>query len=156
MKALLRKWLPLPWLLRARRLCYLPLEVGDRLLGRYDPSLPPRWLRFVGGGDFATVGQRFVGHFRELAGLRPDEDVLEVGCGAGRIARALTGHLVGGSYRGLDVVADAVAWCRRAITPNFPQFRFDHADVRNGGYNPRGRRGAAAFTFPYAGASFDF
>src|SRR5262245_4056894 len=117
MRALLRRWLPLPWLLRARRLCYWPLELGDRLLGRHDPSLPPRWLRFVGTGDFHTVGARFLQHCRELADLRPDEAVLEVGCGAGRIARALTGHLgSAGRYEGLDVVADAVRWCRRVLT----------------------------------------
>jgi SAM-dependent methyltransferase len=157
MKALLRRLLPLPWLLKARRLCYLPLELRDRLLGRHDPSLPPRWLRFVGGGDFATVGERFVGHFRELAGLRPDEDVLEVGCGAGRIARALARYLgPGGSYAGLDIVADAVRWCRRALARTRPHFRFDHADLYHGGYNPAGRGRAAEFTFPYPDAAFDF
>ena len=59
MRALLRRWLPLPWLLRARRLWYWPAEVRDRLRGR-DPALPPRWLRFVGGGDFVAVGERFL------------------------------------------------------------------------------------------------
>src|SRR4051794_37378708 len=143
MKALLRKLLPLPWLLRARRLCYLPIELGDRLLGRHDPSLPPRWLRFVGGGGFVAVGARFLEHFRELAGLGPGGDVLEVGSGAGRIARALAGYLgPGGSYCGFDVVADAVRWCRRAIGRGRPNFRFDHADLYNGGYNPAGRRRA--------------
>jgi SAM-dependent methyltransferase len=157
MRTLFRRLLPLPWLLRARRLCYLPLEWGDRLLGRHDPSLPPRWLRFVGGGDFAAVGQRFLTHFRKLAGLRPGEDVLEVGCGAGRIARALAGYLgPRGSYRGFDVVADAIRWCKRSITRAHPNFRFHHADLRNGGYNPAGRGRAAQYTFPYADAAFDF
>jgi SAM-dependent methyltransferase len=157
MRAWLRRCLPLPWLLRARRLCYLPLEVGERLLGRRDPSLPPRWLRFVGGGDFTTIGARFLAHFRRLARLAPDEDVLDVGCGVGRIARALAGYLgPGGSYEGFDVIADAVRWCRASVAPLHPRFRFRHADVRNGGYNPRGRRPAAEFVFPYADASFDF
>ncbi len=157
MRGLLRKLVPLPWQLRARRLWYLPLELRDRLLGRFDPSLPPRWLRFVGGGDFAAVGARFVRHFRELAGLRPDEDVLEVGCGAGRIARALAGCLgPRGSYRGFDVVAPAVRWCRRSITAGHPNFTFDHADLYHAGYNPRGRHEAASFTFPYRDGAFDF
>jgi SAM-dependent methyltransferase len=157
MRTLLRRLLPLPWLLRARRLCYMPLEWGERLLGRYDPSLPPRWLRYVGGGDFAAVGQRFLKHFRELARLRPDDAVLEIGCGAGRIARALAGYLGRrGSYRGFDVVADAVRWCRRTLARAHPSFRFDHADLHNGGYNPAGRGRAADFIFPYADAVFDF
>ena len=157
MRALLRRVLPLPWLLRARRICFVPLELSDRLLGRHDPSLPPRWLRFVGGGDFVTVGARFVRHFRELAGLGPDEDVLEVGCGAGRIARALAGYLSAhGSYRGFDVVADAIHWCRRTFAVAHPNFHFDHADLYNGGYNPTGRQRAVDYTFPYADAAFDF
>lgn len=157
MRAWLRRWLPLPWLLRARQFCYLPLEVGRRLLGRHDPSLPPRWLQFVGGGDFTTIGDRFLGHCRQLAHLLPDEDVLDVGCGVGRIARALTGYLGPyGSYEGFDIVADAVRWCRRSITSRHPNFRFRHADVRNGGYNPRGRHTAVEFNFPYPDASFDF
>src|SRR5437870_3110867 len=69
MRAFLRRCLPLPWLLRARRLCYLPLELGQRLLGGYDPSLPPRWLRFVGGGDFATIGDCLLAHCGRL--VRP-------------------------------------------------------------------------------------
>ena len=40
-----------PWLLvRARRLCALPLELADRLVGRGGPLRPPRWLHRVGGG----------------------------------------------------------------------------------------------------------
>jgi SAM-dependent methyltransferase len=157
MRGLLRKLLPLPWQLRARRLWYWPLELGERLLGRHDPSLPPRWLRFVGGGDFTTIGARFVRHFRELAGLRPDEDVLEVGCGAGRIARALAGYLgPRGSYRGFDIVAPAIHWCRCSLGAAHPNFHFDHADLFHGGYNPTGRHEAAAFTFPYEERAFDF
>ncbi len=157
MRTWLRQVLPLPWLLRVRQLGYLPLELSDRLLGKHDPSLPPRWLRFVGGGDFATVGARFVRHFRELADLRPDEDVLEVGCGVGRIARALAGYLAAhGSYHGFDVVADAIRWCRRTIAAAHPNFHFDHADLYNGGYNPTGRQRAADYTFPYRDSAFDF
>ncbi|MCI0465170.1 MAG: class I SAM-dependent methyltransferase [Gemmataceae bacterium] len=156
MRALWRRWLPLPWLLRARRLWFWPLELRDRVLGRHDPSLPPRWLRFVGTGDFHTVGARLLGHCRELAQLRPDEDVLEVGCGAGRLARALTGYLTpAGSYEGFDVVADAVRWCRRALSARHPNFRFRHADIHNGGYNPTGRQRALDFVFPYPDRSFD-
>jgi SAM-dependent methyltransferase len=153
----MRTLLPLPWRLRARQVCYLPLELRDRLLRRADPLLPPRWLRFVGGGDFATVGARFLRHFRRLAQLRPEEAVLDVGCGVGRIALPLTGYLGhGGSYDGFDVVPAFVRWCRRVITPQFPHFRFHHADVHNPAYNPRGRCRAGEFAFPFGDAAFDF
>ena len=47
--------------------------------------LPPWWLRDVGGGDFKAAGQEFLRLFIELAGLQPDERVLDIGCGSGRI-----------------------------------------------------------------------
>jgi SAM-dependent methyltransferase len=144
-----------PWLLvQARRLCCGPLELAARLLGG---GRPPRWLHPVGGGDFDTVGARFLGHFRTLAGLLPDEAVLDVGCGVGRMALPLTGYLSPpGSYRGFDVAPAAVRWCRRRITPVFPHFQFSHADVHNPAYNPAGRTRAEKFTFPYPDGVFDF
>jgi SAM-dependent methyltransferase len=156
MKSLLRRLVPPAWQMQARRLCYLPLEARDWLLGRRG-LLPPRWLRVAGAGDFVTIGRRLAGHFRELAALRPGEDVLDVGCGAGRVALALLDYLgERGSYHGFDVLRPAVRWCQRNITPGHPNFRFDHADVRNGGYNPVGRFRATEFHFPYPDASFDF
>ena len=54
---------------------------------------PPWWLRDVGGGDFRAVGQKFLHLFTELADLQPDERVLDIGCGCGRIAFPLTEYL---------------------------------------------------------------
>lgn len=148
--------MPSAFWLRLRRWWLLPLELGDCLRGRRDPLLPPRWLRLAAGGDFTAVGDRVLTHCRELADLRPTDRVLEVGCGVGRIARALATYLEPpGSYDGFDVVASAVRWCQRHLTPRYPHFRFQHVDLRNGGYNPRGRLRAEDFAFPHADASFD-
>jgi hypothetical protein len=46
--------------------------------------LPPKALR-RGGGDFVEVGQEFLRHFVKIGRLQPDEDVLDMGCGVGRI-----------------------------------------------------------------------
>jgi SAM-dependent methyltransferase len=152
----LRRLLPADVWLRLRQVWLLPLELGDRWRGRGGPLLPPRWLRLAAGGDFTSVGDRFLGHCRDLAGLLPTERVLEVGCGAGRVARALTTFLSPeGAYHGFDVLAPAIHWCQRHVTPRFPQFRFQHVDLRNGGYNPRGRLRAEDFRFPHADDSFD-
>lgn len=152
----LRSLLPDTVWLTLRQLWLLPLELGDRLRGRRDPLLPPRWLRLAAGGDFTAVGTHFLAHCRELAGLQPTDRVLEVGCGVGRIARALTTYLTPpGAYHGFDVLAPAVHWCQRHVTPCFPHFEFRHVDLCNGGYNPRGRLRAEEFAFPYADSSFD-
>jgi len=153
----MRPRVPLPLLLRLRQARYLPLEWWDRLRGRHDPLMPPRWLQFVGGGDFATIGQRFVEHFKQLAALEPEERVLDVGCGVGRIASALTGYLKPpGSYCGFDVVHEGIEWCQRVVTSQHPRFQFLHADVFNAAYNPLGSRSASEYPFPYEDAAFDF
>lgn len=153
----MRPRVPLPVLMRLRQARYLPAEWWDRLRGRHNPLIPPRWLRFVGGGEFGTVGRRFLDHFQRLAGLRSDEQVLDVGCGVGRIAAALTEFLKPpGSYCGIEIVRAGIEWCRRALTARHPHFQFEHADLFNAAYNPRGSQSATTFVFPYADGAFDF
>lgn len=136
---------------------YALADAVDALLGRRPDLVPPRRLMFMGTPDYVAVGDEFLGHFRALGGLEPFHRVLDVGCGIGRMARALTSFLdERGSYDGFDVDARGVAWCRRNVSARFPRFRFRHVDVRNDRYNPRGRVSPADFRFPYADASFDF
>jgi ubiquinone/menaquinone biosynthesis C-methylase UbiE len=117
---------------------------------------PPRRLSYVGRGDFARVGEEFLGHFRELGGLAPGDDVLDVGCGIGRMAIPLTAYLDGGSYRGFDVGKEMIRWCQRNVTPRHPSFEFAWAPVYNSKYNPFGDLDGAGFRFPYDDDSFDF
>ena len=109
----------------------------------------------VGAGDFAQVGEEFLGHLVELCGLRPGERVLDAGCGIGRLARPLSAYLGrGGSYAGFDVDAGAIAWCHEHYA-DVPGFAFAHADLRNRRYNPRGAADPLAFRFPYEDGAFD-
>ena len=111
----------------------------------------------IGSGDFARIGEEFFGYFVDLAGLRPHERVLDVGCGTGRMARPLTAYLdEHGGYEGFDVVPEAIAWCRKRITPRHPRFRFQVADIRNTRYNPSGRVAPSEYRFPFPGEAFDF
>ena len=132
------------------------LDARDRLAGRSDRFTPPRRLDFVGHSDFAATGDEFLGHFVELGGLQPDEKVLDVGCGIGRMARPLAGYLSErGSYDGFDVNREGIGWCRRRYARN-PNFRFRVADLYNRRYNPHGAASAAEYRFPYEDATFDF
>ena len=118
--------------------------------------LPPPELNFVGDGDFATIGEHFLTILTEHAGLRPHHRVLDVGCGIGRLAAPLTRYLdARGRYEGFDVVDVGIDWCRREVTPRFPHFRFQLADVYSGSYHPRGRYAACEYEFPYADGAFD-
>jgi SAM-dependent methyltransferase len=132
------------------------LDARDRIAGRRGRLVPPRRLQVTAGdGDFVAVGDEFLSHLVALCGLRPDDRVLDVGCGVGRLARALAGYLsIDGAYAGLDVQADAIAWCTRRYR-GLPHFGFVHADVRDARYNPGGAADAVAYRFPFEDGSFD-
>jgi SAM-dependent methyltransferase len=126
-----------------------------RIGGRRDPTLPPRTLiETIGGGDYVAVGDRFFEVFK-LAGLEPSDDVLDVGCGVGRMARPLAGWLEG-RYEGFDPSSRAIRWCRRNISSLHPNFTFTQVDVANDLYNPRGGLDASKVQFPYDDNAFDF
>jgi SAM-dependent methyltransferase len=124
-----------------------------------DSLIPPAELMFVGSSldSFSTVGKETVRQLIELGGLLPGHRVLDVGCGVGRMALPLTGYLQPpGSYEGFDVVAPGIDWCRSNITPHFPHFRFQTANLFNSEYTPRTGSDSSEYAFPYPRASFDF
>lgn len=149
-----------------RPLYHYILDNLDLLSGKRGPLIPPaRMVLFVGHAegdrdriyeDFSRVGRNFVKHFVELGGLRPDGHVLDVGCGIGRMAIPLTTYLKDGSYEGLDIVPSGIEWCRRKITPRYPNFHFQLADVCNEHYNPSGKYRASEYRFPFDDEMFDF
>lgn len=126
--------------------------------------LPPQeQIDFVGSGSdlgtFEYIGDHFFRHFVDRGGLKPNDSVLDVGSGIGRMALPLTNYLdpkCGGSYDGFDIVRHGVEWCRENITARFPHFRFQLADVYNEFYNPTGRHRARVYRFPFASRTFDF
>jgi SAM-dependent methyltransferase len=132
-------------------------DLADSLTGRRDRLTPPRRMSlYVGHGDFRATGEEFLALFEQLAGLRPQDRVLDIGCGIGRMARALSGVLrPPGSYDGFDVAPSGIEWCRAHYHGTPAPFRFAHADLGNSVYNPGGPGDPASFRFPYADDSFD-
>ncbi|MCX6357550.1 MAG: class I SAM-dependent methyltransferase [Candidatus Aureabacteria bacterium] len=140
---------------------YSVSDAFDFIAGRRGELIPPRRLYFLAGDSdraaYKKIGEAFLGYFKDLAGLKPDEKVLEVGCGTGRMASALTQYLSRhGIYRGFDIVPRWVKWCQKNITPRYPNFTFDLADIYNKYYHPAGRRTASGYIFPYLNGYFDF
>ena len=93
-----------------------------------------------------------------MAGLRPEHDVLDVGCGVGRTARFLCDYLSADArYEGFDIVEMLIDWCQAEITPRFPNFRFRYIPLFNSEYLPDAALPSAAeLRFPYPDESFDF
>ena len=133
------------------------LDAADTLTGKRRKLIPPRHISLRTPTDYKRIGARYRRYLVEYAGLKPNHKVLDVGCGAGRIARALTSYLrAGAQYHGFDVYPDAIKWCQENITKRFPNFKFQSVGLYNGQYAPEGQQSAATFKFPYADASFDF
>lgn len=92
------------------------------LVREYAERLPrDQAMRIAVGGEFDAIGilerQLLIQH-----GLRPDDYVVDVGCGSGRLANALKEYLHG-KYLGLDVVADLVEYARTLVVR--PDWRFE-------------------------------
>jgi SAM-dependent methyltransferase len=132
--------------------------VGQAVFGVAEPSLrlPSTRDQRAFGEDFLGMAYRLLGQCVNHAGLRPDDRVLDVGCGAGRLAYALTSYLsLSGSYDGFDARSDFIDSARGAIIERFPHFSFRAVPVRNALYNAEGAEDAAEFEFPYPAESFD-
>jgi SAM-dependent methyltransferase len=134
----------LPWLdAQLRRNKFLPI--------------PPPELTSCGDGDYRAIGAEFLGHFVRLGDLQPNDRVLDIGCGIGRMAVPLTQFLSDeGQYTGIDIVTDGIAWCDTTITAAYPNFSFQHLDLQNTLYNPAGVLNPADIRLPFADNSFDF
>ncbi|WP_071656347.1 class I SAM-dependent methyltransferase [Mangrovactinospora gilvigrisea] len=94
-------------------------------------------------------------YLRELAGLTPASNVLDIGSGLGRKSWPLIGFLETGEYLGIEPRRDAVQWCTRNITRQDPRLRFEHIDVRNGYYTPQGSRDASTATLSAETGKYD-
>jgi len=129
------------------------------LFGHLAPLVPPEELMHEGPRSYEVFKQNseeFFRYYVDLCGLKPDERILDVGCGIGRKTIRLTQYLGdGGAYEGIDIVKSGIDWCSERISRRYPRFRFQQIDVYNGYYNPGGRHKAAEYRFPYPDGSFD-
>jgi cyclopropane fatty-acyl-phospholipid synthase-like methyltransferase len=124
------RFVPKPLRPLAQRIYIAAAEWIDRLPHRRNNLRPIHALNFVGGSDYEAAGREFLKYHVDIAGLRPDERVLDVGCGIGRMAAPLTSYLdASGRYEGFDIVKLGIRWANDHITRQYPNFRFHHADI---------------------------
>ena len=139
-----------------RRTYYSIMDTIDLVLGD-ELTPPPSKIAIIGGGDFKKIGEEFLHYFIELGRLKSNEAVLDVGCGIGRMAVPLTSYLdKKGHYEGFDIWFDGIDWCRKNITPKYPSFHFQLTDIYSKACNPKGKKKASEYEFPYEDESFNF
>ena len=144
-----------------RRLKYTLGSAALEYVTRFTPLLdspagPPDLVNFAGAGDYTVLGDRNIRLAVADAGLSQGDHVLDIGCAIGRNALALHrrfGEAV--AYDGFDIVRFGITWCRKWARRHAPDFRFHHADLANGFYNPRGRVNPLDYRFPRPDSSID-
>ena len=123
-----------------------------------DELIPPKSAlpSYTRKGDYRKAGARFLGGAVD-AGLEPHHRLLDLGCGVGRLAVAVSEYLDDqGGYVGLDTDREAIELCNEWIGSKLPQFTFVWADVFNTTYNRSAEAKAAQYRFPFDDHSFDF
>jgi SAM-dependent methyltransferase len=132
----------------------------DLVLGRPE-HVPPRSINPNKGfflsrrayvDDFVATGDDLLRMLVDFADLGPGDRVLDVGSGIGRVARPMATYLQGGTYCGMDVVAEAVEWCGAAYAQS--GFRFVHLDLAYGRSRAAGDA-PESVRYPLEDAGFD-
>jgi SAM-dependent methyltransferase len=119
------------------------------------PIPPPELAPGVGAGEFRRTGNEIVGLTMVMAGLNPDDRVLDIGCGLGRAAWPFSRLLdERGTYDGFDASAAYIAWCRDSLSLDPERFRFHHFDLYSSHYNPAGTIASESFVFPWPDGAF--
>lgn len=151
------KYLPPPVKRFIRIVLYFCIDTYHSLTGTRKPMTPPTMTSLlVGGGDFHSIGNMVKEQLIETSGLNETSTILEIGCGYGRVAVALT-KLVRppGRYDGVEIVEKAVEWCTKEITSRYSNFIFHHADVSNLYAKCKDGRPASEYRFPFEDNTYD-
>ncbi|HEU0264226.1 MAG TPA: methyltransferase domain-containing protein, partial [Geobacterales bacterium] len=120
--------------------------------------IPPDRLRFMNETpeQYLSIGDLLVKDLTNLAGLKKNSRILDIGSGYGRLAHSMMRSSgFQGQYIGLEILKLHSQWCRDQLGTLDPHFRFVHLDLRNDRYNPGGKLKASEVVFPQGDASQD-
>ena len=123
------------------------LIAANKVGGHRDPEAAEK--------EFREYGRLQMEHWVKLGYITPSSNVLDVGCGLGRVAHSLAGSLKEGSYTGIDIEKSSIDWCAKSYSA-FQNFRFIHADLSNSHYNRPDGENASKYVFPIASETMDF
>ncbi|MSO87552.1 MAG: class I SAM-dependent methyltransferase [Acidimicrobiia bacterium] len=124
---------------------------------RGDLRRPEPDLHSTGSGGHVDL-ERGVHELRMLQhfGMTPSSDILDVGCGIGRLAHECASYLDDdATYAGLDIAPVPIDWLNTHYAPRLPGFRFDLLDVHSERYRPDAGVSPETVRLPYDDDSFD-
>jgi SAM-dependent methyltransferase len=160
---LARRFVPAVPVLSHRRWLMSALDLFDKawsLPFQEFRRLPPNHMRIrVGVGNrlvfnqpyYLEYGMKTMLTLMERGLMNMDSRIVDIGCGCGRLAHALGRSGFRGSYDGIDVDTEMLAWCKEHLGTD--SVRFHHADVFSAIYNPSGQKGP--YRLPLADGSTD-
>jgi SAM-dependent methyltransferase len=135
-----------------------PFFLGSDHMTAIIPPIPGAGVRATAGSP-SMVGYVLSSDAWQLLiskYLRKNSVLLDVGCGSGKMARALAYHPYIRKYVGFDVLKDSVDFCNDYLVPRIGEkFEFHHLDVVSC-YNPNGKIKPTEVRFPVADGSVDF
>lgn len=140
--------------LLGRKIYFFPIDFYEGITGKRSDNEPKKGDIYVGSNDFIAHGILQTKALQKYIDLKSDDHVLDVGCGIGRTAVALTEVIKNGSYDGFDAVEKGINWCNININKKHPHFKFKFSPIYNDLYNTFSQK-AEDFTFPYEDSNFD-
>lgn len=124
------------------RLGELPIHDDNKLArGGINPNSP----------SFESIGSSFLNLLRDHVNLQSSEKILEIGCGTGRITKAISSFLQNGQLFAFDANKRYAEYCRDSVAGA----TIDFFDIKNDEYNQNGSVNGSEFVFPYDNNSFD-
>lgn len=117
---------------------------------------PPSLEHELNGGPNELIGRYYAEVLTEGLDLPDDAQILDLGCGYGRVALALLPRLTGQQrYIGLDPHSEAISWAQTNIGAHHSRARFERIDLVSGVYNPDGVIRGQDYEFPFEEGSLD-
>lgn len=122
----------------------------------YTAIIPPRHLRRSKGiKEFLADGQIQLQRLVKYAKLNSTSNILDIGCGGGKLVSALVPIIKEGAYSTFEVNKEYIEFWRNSVGKKNSNFIFNHADLWHSYYNPTGKHKTAEYIFPYNSNVFD-
>lgn len=105
---------------------------------------------------YLNLGKKQADEVIEWLSIKPEDKILDVGCGCGRIAIHFLNYLSEqGKYFGIDISKDFISYCNNNISTLKNNYQFQFIDAYNGAYGIEGKLKANEVTFPVESESMD-